>query len=129
MASEQMYVFHGRKRMSMDVDRVYRPRYFNPWKRILDGLVMMPSGCIEWDGGHYVNGYACIQYRTQGKRVLARLHRVMYTLFKGPIPNNLEIRHSCHNPGCVNINHLRLGNHTENIRDIYRRRGFKYGCR
>ena len=37
---------------------------------------------------------------------------------RGPIdPPSLEIRHLCHNPSCVNPDHLATGSHAENMGD------------
>ena len=51
----------------------------------------------------------------QGKR--RRVHRVLYELMCGTIPPGLYVCHRCDVPCCVNINHLFLGTHHENMSD------------
>lgn len=63
------------------------------------------------------HGYAVI--RINKKRLL--IHRHMYTLYKGNIPEGLMIRHTCDNPICINPNHLLTGTHTDNMRDAVQR--------
>lgn len=46
-----------------------------------------------------------------------RTHRVAWAIINGPIPEGMEILHSCHNPSCVNPKHLRPGTQQENMQD------------
>ena len=39
-----------------------------------------------------------------------------YAVFKGSLPVNNEIHHTCENPGCVNPDHLIAVSHAENAR-------------
>jgi len=43
-------------------------------------------------------------------------HRMSYELFKGRIPDWLEIDHLCRNKCCVNPEHLEAVTHSENLK-------------
>lgn len=45
------------------------------------------------------------------------MHRFSYTIFKGEIPTNLVIRHTCNNSDCFNPDHLIVGTQKDNIQD------------
>lgn len=66
--------------------------------------------------------------KIKGKLYL--MHRLMWTLKKGPIRKNLFICHKCDNPKCININHLWIGSQKDNMRDMIKKnRHNKYGLR
>lgn len=46
-------------------------------------------------------------------------HRHAYMLWKGAIPDGLDVLHSCDVKQCVNPEHLRVGTHQENIREAF----------
>jgi hypothetical protein len=75
-------------------------------------------GCLVWLGGTTKTGYGKfgIDYRT------VESHRVAWELENGPIPAGSCILHSCDNPRCVNVLHLRLGSHAENMAEAKSRR-------
>lgn len=81
-------------------------------------LVEEQDGCWPWLGHKDVEGYGRIT--VNGKRLGAA--RLSYERFVGPIPKGLHVLHSCDNPGCVNPDHLRIGTHADNMRDIRERR-------
>lgn len=62
------------------------------------------SGCWLWTGGCNGNGYGFMYINRVGLRV----HRLAYTMYKGPIPTGLVIDHLCRMPRCVNPAHLEV---------------------
>ncbi len=61
------------------------------------------TGCWLWDGHCNTNGYG--QFRLGGpKQHLA--HRWYYEQLRGPIPDGIELHHTCENHRCVNPDHL-----------------------
>ena len=81
-------------------------------------VVNVTTGCWEWQGSKR-NGYGRITIgsRKDGTRRVAMAHRVSYELFKGEIPDGMEICHKCDNPCCINPNHLFAGTRQDNIDD------------
>lgn len=70
------------------------------------------SGCWLWIGGVDGKGYPIIHIRPQMKKV----HRVMYELVKGPIPDGMTLDHLCRTRRCCNTNHLEVVTGAENTR-------------
>lgn len=56
-----------------------------------------------------------VKIRRGGKKVF--LHRHIYRLFVGPIPDDMVIRHKCDNPKCINPEHLEIGFVADNNKD------------
>lgn len=77
----------------------------------------VPSGCIEWQGCRNKDGYGEFMTRPQKWRA----HRAAWSLANGDIPAGMNVLHSCDNPRCVNVAHLRLGDQSDNLRDAYSR--------
>ena len=71
--------------------------------------------CELWQGKTSPFGYGVIRY--QGK--YQRLHRVVYTIHKGEIPDGMVVMHQCDTPACVNPAHLHLGTATQNTQDMH----------
>jgi endogenous inhibitor of DNA gyrase (YacG/DUF329 family) len=87
-------------------------------KRALDRFIIKKDGCWEWSGykvrKHKKLDYGRIDFRG---RVIAA-HRFSYEIYKGPIPRGQIIMHTCDNPPCTNPDHLILGTHLSNHRDM-----------
>lgn len=71
------------------------------------------SACTLFDGALDSDGYGSRWYKG---RVLGA-HRVAWMEARGPIPAGMCVCHTCDTPACVNIEHLFLGTHTDNMRD------------
>jgi hypothetical protein len=71
------------------------------------------NGCWLWTGTRTGGGY--------GKWLGQRAHRFAYSAAKGAIPAGMFVCHACDNPLCVNPDHLWLGSHSDNMRDMDRK--------
>jgi hypothetical protein len=69
------------------------------------------NGCRRWLAAVTAKGYG--KFGVGSKIVEA--HRVAWELVNGPIAPGLCVLHSCDNPSCVSVGHLRLGTHRENM--------------
>jgi hypothetical protein len=65
--------------------------------------------------------------RADGKRTSSRASRVAWELANGPIPDGLLVCHKCDNPACVNVEHLFLGTHKDNMEDMVRKGRWNVG--
>lgn len=77
--------------------------------------VDMTEGCWNWLGSHGLHGHGTFTVTIDGVTRTPGAHRVAYELVKGPIPDGLVIDHICHNPPCVNPEHLRAVTHKQNM--------------
>ena len=84
------------------------------WKRV---DVKKPDECWKWTPplDSYGYGVICNNYK------ILKAHRISWELHFGPITNGLHCLHKCDEPSCVNPNHLFLGTHTDNVRDMHKK--------
>ena len=93
-------------------------------ENLLARMEPQPNGCIHYTGALFHDGYGALS--VQGKQV--RAHRAAYEHFVGQIPRGMELDHECHNGDatciggdsclhrrCVNVEHLAVKTHRENI--------------
>ena len=67
--------------------------------------------CFHYVGGN--NGQAYGRMYADGK--MQSVHRVMYSIFHGPIPPDKEVHHTCGVRSCCSIAHLALVTHRQNV--------------
>lgn len=73
----------------------------------------MNSECIEWQGAlNRGRGWM----KRNGRPILA--HRAAWEEVHGVIPKDQCVCHQCDNPRCINIEHLFLGTHIQNMADM-----------
>jgi hypothetical protein len=74
--------------------------------------------CWPWIAGmRNSDNYGCVRYEDR----VEAAHRVAWRLSRGPIPDGLQVLHSCDNPRCVNPKHLFLGTNNDNVQDKVRK--------
>lgn len=81
---------------------------------------VVPSGCIEWTGGHDKDGYG----KFSKKGFPDRAHIAAYVVAYGPVPEGCLVRHTCDNPPCINSAHLIAGTFADNAADRVQRERF-----
>lgn len=88
----------------------------DPLDRLLDKTEHDPeTGCLVFTAGKTKTGYG--KFHLNGAM---HAHRAHWLLTNGPVPVGMEVRHICphgHNKACVNLEHLALGTHQQNMID------------
>lgn len=96
----------------------------------LVNLTEIKDGCWIWSGSKDKSGYGRININRKPKLA----HRMWFYHMKGS-PDGFLLCHKCDNPMCVNPDHVFLGNHSDNGRDMVRKgrylphQSFKTHCR
>ena len=81
------------------------------WNRVVKG-----PACWTWTGS--TDGrYGEVWFRGRKQKA----HRIAWELEAGPIPDGLDVCHTCDNPSCVRPGHLFLGTARDNARDAQRK--------
>lgn len=76
----------------------------DPRERLLRKVYRAPSGCWEWLGSRWPNGYGGFYLDAEHRSRPA--HRCAYLLLVGEIPEGFDVDHLCRNRACVNPLHL-----------------------
>lgn len=106
-------------------------RSVKPLEERLFAKVDATGPCWLWTGAKNIGGYGAISKgRRQGAGIV---HRIVWELLVGPIPEGLELDHLCRVRACCNPDHLEPVTRAENVARGARRAGLhrkthcKYG--
>jgi len=80
--------------------------------RFLSKIDTSSDGCHEWTAGKTKGGYG--MFNIADRSILA--HRLVYRLAGNGYHD--VVMHMCDNPSCCNIEHLRGGTYSDNMRDM-----------
>ena len=72
------------------------------------------SSCWLWEGALTSRGYG--SFGVNGKTISS--HRYSFEMHLSQIPEKMFVCHSCDVRNCVNPNHLWLGTHSDNMKDM-----------
>ena len=81
------------------------------------------NGCWLWTGGTRPNnkGMPYPRHWTDDLKSIGA-HRFAYELVHGEIPKGMYVCHKCDTPLCVNPDHLFVGTHHDNMRDMVQKK-------
>jgi len=70
--------------------------------------------CWLWTGCTDHFGYGWISEKGKPEKA----HRISFRIHNGPIPKGKQVLHTCDDPPCTRPDHLYLGTHKDNMKDM-----------
>ena len=95
------------------------PKQYPPVEERFWKKVRKSTGCWIWTGAKNKQGYGNFW---DGKHFYRATH-FAWKLIRGRLPKQAMLLHHCDTPSCVNLQHLYLGNRSDNMRDYISRHG------
>ena len=89
--------------------------------KVFNSRYTISRKCWKWNGTKHYSGYGC--FKVAGKNW--RVHRLMWMIEKGEIPDGLYVLHKCDVKSCVNPTHLFLGTAKDNLYDCISKGRFR----
>lgn len=86
-------------------------------EKLMSSVYIQQDNCWIYTGYNDSNGYG--QFQIDG--IKYRAHVASYLVYKGLIPQGMYVCHTCDKRDCINPEHLFLGTHEDNIRDMWQK--------
>ena len=80
----------------------------------LNSKTYVQDGHLLWGGSSERTGYGRVRF---GAKIM-RAHRLSWELAYGPIPEGVDVLHTCDIPPCILPWHLYLGTQVDNMQDM-----------
>lgn len=88
--------------------------------RMKNRYVINNTGCQEFTGVKNNRGYGLISFNyNYNKRTTMAAHRFIYWQHTKQDIDDKVVMHTCDNLSCINIDHLRLGTQSDNMKDMW----------
>jgi hypothetical protein len=91
--------------------------------KLVSSYAQTITGCLDWQKAKNKRGYGVMRC-ADGKNRLA--HRVAWQIYFND-PQEKHVLHKCDNPACVNVGHLFLGDHADNMADKSKKGRHRWG--
>lgn len=85
--------------------------------------------CWEFKNKLSLSGYGLFYFITTKGNKIRRAHRASYWLLVEPFDLSLNVCHHCDNRKCVRPDHLFLGTHKDNMKDMINKNRGAFGAR
>lgn len=99
---------------------------FDHVEAMLKNYTVSEAGCWEYQGkkraGSSYGHMAIYCSSADPRKRFFSAHRVSFAFHSGVDPGASVVRHTCDNPCCINPDHLILGTHEQNMRDMVDRK-------
>lgn len=88
-------------------------------RRRIEAKLVPSNGCLVWSGrrDNSKYDYGTIKLGGRAGRWFP-VHRVLWVITNGLIPDSMIVMHSCDNCPCANLDHISLGYSIDNTSDM-----------
>lgn len=93
-------------------------RHFPTRQRLLNGITRTAGGCWLFGGMKNMHGYGVIRAHDIGYKSQQLAHRISWEIYNSQKPGECKVLHKCDTRDCINPEHLFLGDHKDNMRDM-----------